>query len=38
MTGKPIDNTVAIRLDISELAPLVPDVAVDGIVKTKEQA
>lgn len=38
MTGKPIDNTVAIRLDISELSPLVPDVAVDGIVKTKEQA
>ncbi len=26
MTGKPIDNTVAIRLDISELAPLVPEV------------
>ena len=38
MTGRPVDNTVAIRLDISELSPLVPDVAVDGIVKTKEQA
>ncbi len=38
MTGRPVDNTAAIRLDISELSPLVPDVAVDGIVKTKEQA
>ena len=38
MTGRPVDNTAAIRLDISGLSPLVPDVAVDGIVKTKEQA
>ena len=38
MTGKPIDNTVAIRLDISGLEALVPNVTVDGIVKTKEQA
>ena len=38
MTGKPVDNTAAIRLDISGLEALVPNVTVDGIVKTKEQA
>lgn len=37
MTGKPIDNTAAIRLDISNLGALVPGVTVNGIVKTKEQ-
>ena len=38
MTGRPVDNTAAIRLDISGLEALVPNVTVDGIVKTKEQA
>ena len=37
MTGRPVDNTAAIRLDISGLEALVPNVTVDGIVKTKEQ-
>lgn len=37
MTGRPVDNTAAIRLDISRLEALVPNVTVDGIVKTKEQ-
>ena len=38
MTGRPVDNTSAVLLDISGLKKLVPGVSVDGVVATKEQA